>query len=305
MMKVNKKVLQLIAAILILVFHLWINVTNLEIENYIRLISYVGVDIFFFVSAYAISQRYDDSFDYSSFIKNRFKNIYLKYLMFLLIALIYKRYHFFIYKLLGIEIFIKGGGAFLWFLPAIMMVYIIFPLFLKWQNRYKTLIVLIVYFLVAFLITNYTNYDAIFILLNRIPAILLAYELSQKDIKNNKLLGFIVLITGLLLLYFFGYKKRLDYPIHELYYLCALPLIYGLTSLTEDIKLSRYLLPVANATLEIYAVQMIFGFDISKKICQLLQIPLLSNIVTLSLSIIISIIIKSAFDKMFSLKKNF
>ena len=63
MMKVNKKVLQLIAAILILVFHLWINVTNLEIENYIRLISYVGVDIFFFVSAYAISQRYDDSFD--------------------------------------------------------------------------------------------------------------------------------------------------------------------------------------------------------------------------------------------------
>ncbi len=304
MMKVNKKVLQLIAAILILVFHLWINVTNLEIENYIRLISYVGVDIFFFVSAYAISQRYDDSFDYSSFIKNRFKNIYLKYLIFLLIALIYKRYHSFIYKLLGIEIFIKGGGAFLWFLPAIMMVYIIFPLFLKWQNRYKTLIALIVYFLVAFSITNYTSYDAIFILLNRIPVILLAYELSQKDIKNNKLLGFIVLITGLLLLYFFGYKKRLDYPIHELYYLCALPLIYGLTSLTEDIKLPRYFVPIANATLEIYAVQMIFGFDISKKIYQLLQIPLLSNIVTLSLIIIISIIIKSAFDKIFSLKKN-
>ena len=82
-------------------------------------------------------------------------------------------------------------------------------------------------------------------------------------------------------------------------------MIYGLTSLTEDIKLSRYLLPVANATLEIYAVQLIFGFDIYKKIYQLLQIPLLSNIVTLSLIIIISIIIKSAFDKMFSLKKNF
>ncbi|MDO4500198.1 MAG: acyltransferase family protein [Erysipelotrichaceae bacterium] len=295
-MKVNKKVLQLIAAIQILIFHFWINSSNTGVENFIRTISYIGVDIFFFVSVYSMSQRYDENFNYLSFIKNRFKNIFIKYWILLAIAIVYKRYSSVIYKILGIEIFIKGGGAFLWFIPGIMLVYLLFPFFLKWKNKYKTYIVLAVYLLVSIAVTNFTSYKEIFILLNRLPVMLFGYELSKRKLKGNKLIGVVSIMLSLACLYKFGYKAKLNFPIYDFYYIFAIPFIYGLLPLVENIKLNKVFDKVSKTTLEIYGLQMIFGFDISSKIYLLFKNPLISNIVSLSLIILLAIIFKTVYD---------
>ena len=50
----NKKNVMLYAALLILIFHLWVNITErtsnlFQYENFLRLICYIGVDLFFFL----------------------------------------------------------------------------------------------------------------------------------------------------------------------------------------------------------------------------------------------------------------
>ena len=52
----NKKLIMFFAALMILIFHLWIYINPItnnlfKIEVFIRTICYIGVDIFFFVSA--------------------------------------------------------------------------------------------------------------------------------------------------------------------------------------------------------------------------------------------------------------
>ena len=51
----NKKLIMFFAALMILIFHLWIYINPItnnlfKIEVFIRTICYIGVDIFFFVS---------------------------------------------------------------------------------------------------------------------------------------------------------------------------------------------------------------------------------------------------------------
>ena len=53
----NKKSIMAVSAMLILIYHLWINITNSTIEVYLRQLCVTGVDLFFFVSAYSIANR--------------------------------------------------------------------------------------------------------------------------------------------------------------------------------------------------------------------------------------------------------
>ena len=68
----------------ILIFHLWINISSSEIENFIKQISYIGVDIFFFLSGYSLYRS--DTGNYFQFIGNRFRTVYSKFILFALIA---------------------------------------------------------------------------------------------------------------------------------------------------------------------------------------------------------------------------
>ena len=58
----NKKLIMFFATLMILIFHLWIYINPItnnlfKIEVFIRTICYIGVDIFFFVSAFSISNK--------------------------------------------------------------------------------------------------------------------------------------------------------------------------------------------------------------------------------------------------------
>ena len=260
-MTINKKFLQVIAAFQILFFHLWAPLTSTQIEQFILKTAYVGVDMFFFLSAYSLAGR---EIDYVPFLKDRVLKLYAKFAFFVLIMALFSKSFGVIRavkSLTFIEFFQKGGGAFLWFIPAIFILYIIYPLFLKWNSRLKVIWVLLIWLVAGVFSEHVLSYTAVFIFTNRIPVILAGYLFKTYCTENNNLRhSFIVLIPlGALLLYMYGFKVRLNFPIKDMFYVLAIPSVLGLVTLSSYVKKYALLDSLGSITLELYAVQMIFG----------------------------------------------
>ena len=260
-MTINKKFLQVIAAFQILFFHLWAPITSTQIEHFILKTAYVGVDMFFFLSAYSLAGR---EIDYVPFLKDRVLKLYAKFAFFTLIMAIFSKSFGVIRavkSLTFIEFFQKGGGAFLWFIPAILIFYAVYPLFLKWNSRFKVIWVLLIWLVAGVFSEHVLSYTAVFIFTNRIPVILAGYLFKTYCTKNNNLRrSFIVLIPlGVLLLHMYGFKVRLNFPIKDMFYVLAIPSVLGLVTLSSYVKKYALLDSLGSITLELYAVQMIFG----------------------------------------------
>ena len=275
-MTINKKFLQVIAAFQILFFHLWAPLTSTQIEQFILKTAYVGVDMFFFLSAYSLAGR---EIDYVPFLKDRVLKLYAKFAFFTLIMALFSK-SFGVIRVVKsltlIEFFQKGGGAFLWFIPAILILYIIYPLFLKWNSRFKVIWVLLIWLIAGVFSEHVLSYTAVFIFTNRIPVILAGYLIKtyctgNRDAimpDNNKMnrtiqilrRSWILLIPlGVLLLYMYGFKVRLNFPIKDMFYVLAIPTVLGLVTLSSYVKKYAVTESLGSITLELYAVQMIFG----------------------------------------------
>lgn len=260
-MTINKKFLQVIAAFQILFFHLWAPLTSTQIEQFILKTAYVGVDMFFFLSAYSLAGR---EIDYVPFLKDRVLKLYAKFAFFTLIMALFSK-SFGVIRVVKsltlIEFFQKGGGAFLWFIPAILILYIIYPLFLKWNSRLKVIWVLLIWLTGSVFAEHVLSYTAVFIFTNRIPVILAGYLFKTYCTHNNNLRrSFIVLIPlGVLLLYMYGFKVRLNFPLKDMFYVLAIPTVLGLVTLSSYVKKYVVTESLGSITLELYAVQMIFG----------------------------------------------
>lgn len=303
----NKKTIMAFSAILILIFHLWINVTDTRIEIFLRQLSVIGVDIFFFVSSYSLGKR--KNIEYKSFIKNRFQKVYLKFIILSIIGMFIFNWNIkkFITIILGIELLTKGGGSFLWFLPGIMLIYIILPLYIKLDSKHPKIAPLIVIASEIFLttiISCFTNYQEIFILTNRIPIILLGYYFAKHHIfeylkttkKKYWLTTIITLTLGIIISYLVNiYHFRLDW-FKDVFYILYIPLIIGFILLIDSIKENKISKLIGSITLELYGIQMIFGFKIANDILGYTKEKLISNITTILILIIIASIIKRLFD---------
>lgn len=263
-MTINKKFLQVIAAFQILFFHLWAPLTSTQIEQFILKTAYVGVDMFFFLSAYSLAGR---EIDYVPFLKDRVLKLYAKFAFFTLIMALFSK-SFGVIRVVKsltiIEFFQKGGGAFLWFIPAILILYIIYPLFLKWNSRFKVIWVLLIWLIAGVFSEHVLSYTTVFIFTNRIPVILAGYLFKTYCTHNNNLRrSFIVLIPlGVLLLHMYGFKVRLNFPIKDMFYVLAIPTVLGLVTLSSYVKKYAVTESLGSITLELYAVQMIFGQQI-------------------------------------------
>ena len=260
-MTINKKFLQVIAAFQILFFHLWAPITSTQIEQFVLKTAYVGVDMFFFLSAYSLAGR---EIDYVPFLKDRVLKLYAKFAFFTLIMALFSK-SFGVIRVVKsltlIEFFQKGGGAFLWFIPAILIFYAVYPLFLKWNSRLKVIWVLLIWLTGSVFAEHVLSYTAVFIFTNRIPVILAGYLFKTYCTHNNNLRrSFIVLIPlGALLLYMYGFKVRLNFPIKDMFYVLAIPSVIGLVTLSSYVKKYAVTESLGSITLELYAVQMIFG----------------------------------------------
>lgn len=305
-MKINKHFLQLIGALWILIFHLWMNVSGTQVEQFITKIGYVGVDIFFFVSAYSLSRK---EIHYRKFIENRVVNIYLKYLILILIASVYKGWTLSkaIESALFISFFEKGGGSFLWFIPAIMIFYILYPLFLKNRCKAKAIIVFVAWFIITIVLQWGFGYTQIHIFLNRIPVILSGYLFSKyvSDKKGfDKYIYFLCIVTGMALLYFWGFTRKLNMPVKEIYYLLCIPVVIGLAGLSTYIKSSRLFSRISKSTLEIYGLQMIFGTDLVNGLYQRTGNILITNILMVIIMICLSVTMARIYKYMIDFIKN-
>ena len=275
-MTINKKFLQVIAAFQILFFHLWAPITSTQIEQFVLKTAYVGVDMFFFLSAYSLAGR---EIDYVPFLKDRVLKLYAKFAFFTLIMALFSK-SFGVIRVVKsltlIEFFQKGGGACLWFIPAILILYIIYPLFLKWNSRFKVIWVLLIWLIAGVFSEHVLSYTTVFIFTNRIPVILAGYLFKtyctgNRDAimpDNNKMnrtiqilrRSWILLIPlGVLLLYMYGFKVRLNFPIKDMFYVLAIPTVLGLVTLSSYVKKYAVTESLGSITLELYAVQMIFG----------------------------------------------
>ena len=260
-MTINKKFLQVIAAFQILFFHLWAPITSTQIEQFVLKTAYVGVDMFFFLSAYSLAGR---EIDYVPFLKDRVLKLYAKFAFFVLIMALFSKSFGVIRavkSLMFIEFFQKGGGAFLWFIPAILIFYAVYPLFLKWNSMFKVIWVLLIWLTGSVFAEHVLSYTAVFIFTNRIPVILAGYLFKTYCTHNNNLRrSFIVLIPlGVLLLHMYGFKVRLNFPIRDMFYVLAIPTVLGLVTLSSYVKKYAVTESLGSITLELYAVQMIFG----------------------------------------------
>ena len=310
----SKKAVMGFAALLIFVFHFYIPFTDAGAETFFYRSAYVGVDLFFFLSAVSLGKN--EVLPFRGFILNRLSRIYLPFAGLALIAAVYKSWTVkkLIFVLLGIDFLQKGGGAFLWFLPGIMLLYLITPLIIKLKSRLglKSLWLLLILWGAAVVMLQYAlNWTRIFILLNRIPIYLLGLYFTLLNRHQPRKLRVPMIIAGLIiggaLVWHFGTTARLNVPIKEMYYILAIPYTLSLAALFELAaeKFSLSFAPLAflgSLTLELYGLQMIFGYDIESFLVSRSVSGQLAFIITASVLIaasrLLSILRKSIYEYM-------
>lgn len=284
----SKKALMGYAAILIVLFHFYIPFSTALLEQFLYRAAFIGVDIFFFVSACSLGRQ--KQIAYGAFIKNRLVSTYVPFISFALIAAIYKGWHVskFFAVICGLQLLQKGGGAFLWFIPGMMLIYLCVPGWLKVKRRWglPSLIVMLVCWLALVLILQYLcRYTTLMILLNRLPVFLIGFYVEElcclvrrKQVGEGTIFdgvsGWIslcvivaVFCIGAWLTWKYGFRIRIQKPIADGYYIVAIPWILSIIGMFEwaYARLHWRLVPLewlGRITLELYGLQMIFGFDL-------------------------------------------
>lgn len=291
-----KKSIMGFAALLILIFHFYIPFGKSGLETFFYRAAYIGVDLFFFVSANSLGRV--DKIDFGPFIVSRISRVYVPFVIMAAIATVYKHWNLkrFVNILVGKEFYDKGGGAFLWFVIAIMIFYLLSPIFIKLKNRFGLFALLILtlgWCLTAIIFQYGLGNKNVFIAINRIPVFVLGLfydEYRKLDLKKIRIpVAIVELFLGCFLVYRWGTSVRLLKPFADMYYILAIPMVLGIAkvfdAMSEIVKIRN--IPFAyigRITLELYGIQMIFGYDIESRILKLTQngmVAFLSTVVVL------------------------
>jgi hypothetical protein len=218
-----------LATIWIFVFHTWIPVFNNPtnsftlvihyIEEYIRKIGYCGVDIFLLLSGMGLTYAIKKG-SLGRFYYRRIRRVFLPYLAAGLIC--WPINHWSIWEFLGnvsgYTFFTKHIHTFGWFVPAIVTLYLFFPLYYKFFSKVKskflfTVLSLTLWFLLSILLCDHIRFD-LYGFTNRIPVFIIGIyfgEVSQrpeeiKFTKKHYLALIALLAAGLFLAYMYNFR---------------------------------------------------------------------------------------------------
>lgn len=302
------------AGLQILVFHLWISVTGSTTELFLQKTAFVGVDIFFLLSGWSLGSREIE--DVKAFLKGRFQSVYVKFFLLSLLAYFVGGWtnEKFLSTVTGVSFFQKGGGSFLWFVPAVLLVYLFAPLLQK-GCRANTFFMaaagFLVWFIAGYMAGRLTNYTALYIFWNRIPVILTGFFLGRSEktndffenTKTRVVLGLILTAAGLLLARQFAYTFRLQKPFPDFFYVTVLPLALGLAFLVSLIPENKIIRLLGNATLEMYGLQMIIGYKAAGRIFKATGNAMLTNICSVVLIGTLSVLLSLLFQKATAFRK--
>ncbi len=277
----TKRYIAAIAAIPILLFHLWIPVfsygsTAGNIERFLIATGYIGVDIFFFISAYTMAIRPVE--DYCSFLINR------------------------LVKLLPLFIVAWLLGELLWFIPSLMAVYVLFPpiyrIGLKKPVMTGILAMAVWAVLTVLLLGVLGLPQGMGNFLFRIPIIAAGAYMAAIEgripARVRLILSIFLVASGFFILYRFGYMNRISKPFDDIFYLTGIPATIGIIMLTDLIfgKVRAGIIErFGKITLEIYFFQMVAGKFLITKLFGITKNRLITNLFVLAITVAASVVI--------------
>lgn len=310
-----RKALMGFAALWILLFHEWMPVFDdyrfLSLgERFIKRIGFCGVDIFLFLSGIGMVYSLEHSGSLSSFYLKRIKRVLFPFIISAIFIGRWEHWPFstFIKNIFGISFYTENIYSFLWFVPAIVTLYLIFPfyyrLFKKSSNQILFTVCTLIIWLILTLCLEETLRHDLFGFTNRIPifviGVLAGWLAQNRKVMFNKITWFFIyllLMLGLYLSFLTNYRGlHLVVPVSN----CCIPNILISISLSflflsfidkinqgvckkAGIGLIKLLSFYGTFTLELYCIQEWLGGIIVSNLpdgCP----DLLANIIILILS---------------------
>lgn len=213
------------AALWILFFHEWIPITgesfavaSVPLEAFFKRIGFCGVDIFLFLSGIGLTYSIGKSGVFS-FYYRRIKRIILPFLTMAILRCILEKWPFveFLKNISGINFYTKSIYSFLWFVPAILTLYLAFPWYYKLFSKSKKpqlfLLCSLEIWLILSLFVRETMRNDLYGFTNRIPifliGIFIGWLAQNKKIVFTKISWILIALTfvlGLYLSYLSNYK---------------------------------------------------------------------------------------------------
>lgn len=289
----SKRLIASVAALEILLYHCWIPVFRYgtifgSVERFLIASTYSGVDIFFFLSAYSLVSRPVE--DYRGFLRNR------------------------VLKILPLFFIAWAAGQFLWFLPSIMVLYLLLPPLYPVCRKKPVLSLCLLHIVWAGIVYLFLGVikpkQDLGIFLFRIPAILLgAYTAGWQNWSGSRRslpVGILLLAVGTFLVYRYGYIHRLNVPFRGIFYLTGIPVMLGTVLILNRLAAhcgSRVISYFGSITLELYFTQMVFGTHFVNLFFRLTGLKLATNLLAMTAIIIVSVPIRflnDRFQRLFS-----
>ncbi len=190
-----------LAALWIMMYHVWLLVLSDtpvlgEIEHYVKLYGFTGVDIFFLLSGMGLtgSMRKHSA---AGFYYRRIRRIAFPYIIASIGYAILRKWSVmeFIRAFTGIGFFAGDeNGDFLWFVPAIVICYLVFPLYYKVISASKHPVVLtavlsLVFGIISLLLFDLAVPQAVGRMTQRIPVFLTGILIGINDDIGNIRIG--------------------------------------------------------------------------------------------------------------------
>lgn len=294
-LKKTKKPIMGLAALLIILFHLFPVIRGGLLSNILSFIvktAYIGVDIFFFMSGYMAYFSKTDN--YSAYIKRKIFNIYPVFIFSCILYVLMGGLspNGVLLTLSGAELFMKGGASFLWFVPAIMIFYLFVPLYKKLPDKnIKIILTLILWIVLMIFMEHIFDNHSVNIFLCRLPIILIGFALAKYEGRLKKsyelILSLFLLFIGTFLTWKFCYMLKAEFLVSDIFYVIAIPYVLGIILLADFVfsRIRVYIFEfLGGMSLELYCFQMLFGAVFFK-----LASVYLKNVMVLFLAVLIAI----------------
>lgn len=249
-------------------------------QIYGRFLSSFGVDLFIIVSAIGIYYSWNKSKNIKNYFMKRITRVLIPYFLisipyFLVINFVINNNTFiYLLKDLFFISFFQSGNTIFWYIFAIMMFYILFPILNKIVNKkngnlYITLLlVLDVIFNYLIYKYNIVEYNKIIILLVRVPAMLIGTIVAKKvydkePISKNTVSILFMLFFIVNMIFVYDFK----YVIHDFFYsrylilIVAIMLMFVVSLILEYIdnkRVNKVLEFFGKYTLELYLFHIAF-----------------------------------------------
>ena len=211
------------AALWILIFHEWVPVFEgggklQAAEEFVKRIGFCGVDIFLFLSGIGMTYAIKKTKSLSAFYYKRLKRILFPFIAVAIVSAVLEGWP--MIKLLkyvsGAAFYLEDIYLFLWFVPAVLTLYLLFPLYYHFFERASNKIIfsgciLLVWLLLSNMARGATRAD-LYGFTNRIPifliGILMGYFFQNRTVIFDRstwiFLG-LMLVLGLYLEYLASY----------------------------------------------------------------------------------------------------